>query len=201
MRTRVRGKSVGSGAASMMWHFLQPEVRPRTSGEKVIGLVSAALIMSLAGCDGDKSQTDGNTLGQAQAATGNVGGDADISGTVAQLLAAGLNESDPALQGMQRLSDAEISQVIVGRMLIEDRRGLRGMPYPQGERFFPGGVVAIQLDRIEARGTYSIQSNALCITVARAPGSSCRALYRNRDGHLFQVFYGLDGRTTPISIV
>jgi len=67
MRTRVWGKSVGSGAASRRGQFLRPELRPLISGEKAIRLASAALIMSLAGCGGNKTQTDGDTPGQAHA--------------------------------------------------------------------------------------------------------------------------------------
>jgi hypothetical protein len=158
-------------------------------------------MISLAGCGGNNSPADGNTLGQVRTAAVDVGGGAEMSETVAQLLAAGLNESDPALQGMQRLSGPEISRLIAERTLMEDRRGLRGMPYPQGEHFFGHGIVGIQLDRHSVQGAYSVQSDALCIVPHGARPPSCRAIYRNPAGRLFQVFYGAEVRVTPILMI
>jgi hypothetical protein len=61
MRTRVRGKSVGSGAASTARHFLRSGAWPPISGIQGMRLLSAALMMSLAGCGAEGTAGDHDT--------------------------------------------------------------------------------------------------------------------------------------------
>lgn len=119
---------------------------------------------------------------------------------ISRLLAAGFDEQDARLRGMERLGSDEISRLIVGQAMKEDRRGLRGQAYPQSERFFPHGAVRIQLDRHSVEGTYSIQSGALCVIPQSARAPTCRAIYRNGAGQLFQVFYGPQVQPIPVLI-
>ncbi|HYI49487.1 MAG TPA: hypothetical protein VEX35_13590 [Allosphingosinicella sp.] len=119
---------------------------------------------------------------------------------ISRLLVAGFDEQDARLRGMERLRGAEISRLIVGRTMREDRRGLRGQANPQSERFLPHGIVRTQLDRFSVEGTYSVQSNALCVTLQGIEEPYCRAFYRNRAGQFFQIFYGRQTGPMPILI-
>ena len=195
MRTRVRGKSVGSGVASRWGQFLRLDVRPPTSWEKALRLVSAALMISLAGC-GDKGQIDGNTSGPAHAVVANAGEgagnsaapdnqQAESSGTMAVEGIVPMPEQSAGLGHLTRLNASEIRSRLVGQMLMPDRR-VRQASMEFAEEFLPDGtwVSRRTARRIEVKqGTWRIVQDQICVTATDRP-ALCRRVWTDSRGRV-----------------
>jgi len=188
MRTRVWGKSVVSGVASITRLSLR-----RDDARHRIGLFSWRHFFSVVGLSfllmGCRAEAPDNF--QNQSAGGN---SARQSGITPPAAAAQFKAGEAGLEGYTRLSGAEVRSLLVGHVL----RNRGPVFYSDTEHFMRDGRVIVMVDNGRENRPYLIAGDAMCEDMGR--GWVCRRFYRNREGLLFQVFGNVQNTPLPIRV-
>lgn len=112
----------------------------------------------------------------------------------------------PVAQGKQampsdlrELTNKEIEALLVGRILRIDKERTNLFVHSYEEHFRPNAVLVVHIDHGRRQGTYNIEKNSVCTRMKDDPTPSCRKLYRDDAGNLFEKRVG--DRSAPLESI